>query len=142
MTITIKRAETADDFRAAYPLLCQLMPYLPDAPFEDNLRAARDRGYTFYLAYNDQQVVGCVGYWVYVGLGYGRILFVTHLVVDETKRGQQIGSQLLAFIDQRAREEGCHTVQLYSNFSRDRTHNFYDTNGFARYGIMFEKKLS
>jgi GNAT superfamily N-acetyltransferase len=50
--------------------------------------------------------------------------------VDKKYRGQGIGSKLMKWAIERAKERGAHVVQLTTHKSREETHRFYKRLGF------------
>ncbi|PRY25407.1 acetyltransferase (GNAT) family protein [Aliiruegeria haliotis] len=61
--------------------------------------------------------------------------------VDGELRGQGIGVALMADAEARARDAGCSLIQLTSNASRDRAHDFYRGLGYEASHVGFKKVL-
>ena len=53
------------------------------------------------------------------------------LVVDEAWRGRGVGRLLMAYVERWARSVACNTVTVRSNVTRERSHAFYQTLGYA-----------
>ena len=62
--------------------------------------------------------------------------------VDRRHRDLGIGQRLFTWAIGRAREEGCHLVQLTTNASRGDAHRFYERLGFAPSHIGMKLDLS
>lgn len=60
--------------------------------------------------------------------------------VDKKYRGRGIGSELMIWTIERAKERGAHVVQLTTHRSRDDAHRFYERLGFS--GSHLGMKLS
>lgn len=60
-------------------------------------------------------------------------------IVEKTLRGKGIGTKLLEFIKQFAKDHNIHTIELTSSLPLTRAHNFYEKRGgiFARKVIKF-----
>ena len=71
----------------------------------------------------------------------GRIAYLDILVVDEAHRRQGIGAALIDWAARAACDLGCEYVELDSAFHRSGAHEFYESLGFERSGIMFGKPL-
>lgn len=71
----------------------------------------------------------------------GRRLEVEDLVTAEAARSQGHGKALLAWLEARARAEGCPTITLHSATRRDRAHRFYFREGFHILAFHFSKSL-
>lgn len=61
--------------------------------------------------------------------------------VDPALRSQGLGARMMAFAEERAREEGCVLLQLASNAARTRAHAFYERIGYDRSHVGFKKVL-
>lgn len=62
---------------------------------------------------------------------------IEDLHVDETYRGQGLGSQLLSEAIQAAKNEGCYKLLCTSRHGREQLHGWYEKNGFDNYGVEF-----
>lgn len=62
----------------------------------------------------------------------GKRATVESVRVDEKYRGQGIGRALMLFAIERAREEGCISMQLTTNMERTDAHRFYENLGFKK----------
>lgn len=54
-------------------------------------------------------------------------------------RGQGLGRQLVADMEDRARQKNCTLIQLTMNASRESSHKFYEACGFAPSHVGFKK---
>lgn len=61
--------------------------------------------------------------------------------IAEPHRGSGLGSELIGWAIERARQRGCRMVQLTSNASRDGAHRFYTRLGFAPSHVGFKLAL-
>jgi GNAT superfamily N-acetyltransferase len=71
----------------------------------------------------------------------GRRLEVEDLVTAEATRSYGYGKTLVAWLEARARAEGCPTITLHSATHRDRAHRFYFREGFHILAFHFSKQL-
>ena len=62
----------------------------------------------------------------------GDICRLTALVVAERVRGQGVGRQLVAEVEDYARNTGCVRVEVTSNAKRAKAHDFYQALGYTR----------
>lgn len=58
-----------------------------------------------------------------------RTLYIDDLCVDESCRGQHVGTLLFEFVKQYAREQGCHDVTLNVWEGNDNARRFYEKMG-------------
>ncbi len=131
VSVTIRAASTEDAVQLAE--LADQLGY-PARPEEMKRRLARvqpDEEHAVFVA--EQQGRGVVG-WAHVFL-YHSLENPTRaelggLVVDGRCRSQGVGHQLLARVEQWAREKGCRAIGLRSNVIRERAHAFYEREGY------------
>lgn len=67
--------------------------------------------------------------------------YITALVTDETFRRHGVGRQLVAALEQWARDSGCHRLSVTSAERRADAHAFYPSCGFPYSGRRFTKPL-
>jgi len=68
--------------------------------------------------------------------------FLEDLFVDETLRGQGIGTQLLNMVIAEAKNLGCYKLVATSRYEREGVHKMYEKNGFENFGIEFKMYLA
>lgn len=71
----------------------------------------------------------------------GKVALIEELIVSSKYRANGIGKLLLDNAISYAKTNGCDVIELTSNFSRERAHNFYIKNGFKRDSYKFKMKL-
>ncbi len=60
------------------------------------------------------------------------VLYIDELVIDSSLRAKGIGTATMENIMFFAKRNGYKKIQLYSNFRRKKTHNFYQKLGFKK----------
>ncbi len=85
------------------------------------------------VADDNGEVVACMQITYIPGLGrHGAERCQIEAVrVRSDHRGRGVGSELTAWVIERARERGCRLVQLTSDKSRTEAHRFYARHGFV-----------
>ncbi|EPK7284675.1 aminoalkylphosphonate N-acetyltransferase [Citrobacter farmeri] len=138
------RRATAQDTEAVYALVCELKQASFDYPafragFTANLQDARLR---YQLALLDGQAVGLIGLHLQYHLHHANwIGEIQELVVMPQARGLKIGSQLLAWAEQEAREAGAEMTELSTSVKRHDAHRFYLREGYEQSHFRFTKAL-
>jgi GNAT superfamily N-acetyltransferase len=61
--------------------------------------------------------------------------------VAKRLRGQGIGAEMMEWAIKRARQRGCHLMQLTSHKSREAAHRFYERLGFTKSHIGMKIEL-
>jgi len=91
------------------------------------------------VAEYDGEVVGTVALFIIPNLSHGATPYalVENLVVNHKYRRKGIGKKLMEYTIVRAKQEGCHRIELCSDKKRDEAHRLYCSLGFepSAYGF-------
>ncbi len=84
------------------------------------------------VAEYDGEVVGTVALYIIPNLSHGATPYalVENLVVNHKYRRKGIGKKLMEYTMVRARQEGCHRIELCSSKGRKEAHRLYRSVGF------------
>jgi GNAT superfamily N-acetyltransferase len=148
MPTEVRELTTDAEWDAAVPILRQLWSHVDDAFVrewreEDDYRlfglseradAAGDGG-------ADDAPVAVAGVSVQRVLHHERHLWVHDFVVDEPRRGEGFGSELLDWLDGWARERDCEHLALACWDDNDAGREFYESEGLAVWGQVLERDL-
>jgi len=124
----VRLAETDEEIGRAFPVMHQLHPHLEEAAFVPRVRRMQQSGFQLVLLEDDGRVVGAGGFRFIENLFSGRIMYVDDLVTDADLRSRGHGKTLLHWLIERARAEGCRSLELDSGVQRFDAHRFYLTN--------------
>jgi GNAT superfamily N-acetyltransferase len=117
---------------------------LPQAYYEafEAIQANPDQ--ELIVADLDGEVIGTLQLMYLPSLSYqgGTRAQVESVRVLGQLRGQGIGARMMAWAIDRARQRGCHMMQLTSHKSRTDAHRFYEKLGFSASHIGMKKLLS
>ncbi|HIE5390769.1 TPA: aminoalkylphosphonate N-acetyltransferase [Enterobacter cancerogenus] len=140
----VLRPATADDAQIVYALICELKQAEFDreafrAGFLANLQ---DRNMHYQLAGLNGEIVGMIGLHLQFHLHHARwIGEIQELVVMPQARGLKVGSQLLAWAEDAARQAGAELTELSTSVKRVDAHRFYLREGYAQSHFRFTKPL-
>jgi Acetyltransferase, GNAT family len=140
----VLRPATADDAQIVYALICELKQAEFDreafrAGFLANLQ---DRNMHYQLAGLNGEIVGMIGLHLQFHLHHARwIGEIQELVVMPQARGLKVGSQLLAWAEDAARQAGAELTELSTSVKRVDAHRFYVREGYAQSHFRFTKLL-
>ncbi|WP_232703200.1 GNAT family N-acetyltransferase [Halobacterium wangiae] len=126
------------DRRDAVPLLRQLWT---DRDPEDVLGWTGDDEYRLFGRYVDDELVAVAGVQVQSLLHHRRGAWLLDLVVDDPRRGEGHGAEMLAFVESWAGERDCEYVALASPLGKDGVHEFYDDQNYEQWGYVVETDL-
>lgn len=126
---TIRSLTTADELRAAWPVVRQLRPHLDEDGFVAQALRQIGDGYRATALYADGAPRAYAGWRVQEFLVYRRFLYVDDLVTDADARSRGHGKALLDWLKAQARRLGCVRLQLDSGTQRKDAHAFYLREG-------------
>ena len=106
---------------------------LPQAYYEAFDTIDRDPNQELVVAELDGEVIGTLQLMFLPSLSYqgGTRAQVESVRVVQRLRGQGIGAGMMQWAIERARQRGCHLMQLTSHKSRKDAHRFYERLGFS-----------
>lgn len=140
--IVIRELSGFDEIATIYPLYRQSSS-LTEAMFRDRLIAMLVQGnYRCIAAYLDGRMVGVSGFWIGMQLWSGKYAEPDHVLVDSNLRSLGIGAQLMRWIEVEALRLGCDVTRIAMILGRERTHSFYQRNGYSDDGLIMVKPLS
>ncbi len=138
------RPATAEDVDAVYGLICELKQAELDrsafhAGFAANLL---DHNMRYQLAEQDGHIIGMIGLHMQFHLHHANwIGEIQELVVMPQARGLKVGSQLLAWAEEFARQAGAEMTELSTSVKRLDAHRFYLREGYTQSHFRFTKPL-
>lgn len=87
------------------------------------------------------ELIGAAGISIQRVVHHVRHVWVHDLVVDEDRRGEGVGSELLAFAAEWGRERDCESVVLACIVENEDALAFYESEGMERWGYVLEREL-
>lgn len=145
----VEELTTDEQWDAAVEILHQLWSH-EDEAFVRGFRDEDD--YRAFGLYDDvaddaaeaddgEALVAVAGISIQRVLHHRRHAWIHDLVVDEALRGQGYGAELLAWIEDWARERECEHLTLANVLDNDDGLAFYEDNGMEKWGYVVEKEL-
>ncbi|PSQ19115.1 N-acetyltransferase [Halobacteriales archaeon QS_8_69_26] len=122
----------------AVPVLRQLWT---DADPDEVLAWTGEEEYHCFGGFVEGELVGVAGVVEATVLHHARHAWLYDLVVDESRRGEGYGSELVAFVEDWAADRGCEYVALASPDSTEAVHRYYRDRGYDIWGHVIEKEL-
>lgn len=71
----------------------------------------------------------------------GKVALLADVIIDKRYRGDGLGQNLLAFVESKAKKQGCVELQFSSTFRRKKAHTFYTKQGYKKTAYLFWKRL-
>ena len=142
MGVTVRLAEPRDCASMA-ELIGQLGYSVSPEEVAARLEAVHDHGHPVFIAERHGEIAGCLTTSVMQVLHrpapVGRIAM---LVVDETLRGQGIGSALVRAAETALAARGCALMEVTSNFKLTDAHRFYEQLGYQQTSVRLARDLA
>ncbi|ESP98490.1 GNAT family N-acetyltransferase [Streptomyces sp. CHA1] len=126
----------------ALPVLAELRPHLTARLLEEVYAAGHPQGLRFSALYDTEgRCVAVAGWRVIANTSAIRKLYVDDLVTAEAARSTGAGRELVAYLEDRARELDCRVLDLDSGTQRTDAHRFYLRERFSIRAFHFSKLL-
>ena len=125
MTASIRDATTDLEVLRCFPVMRELRTDLVEEGFLPRIRRQQETGYQLAYLEDSGSVRAVAGYRLLENLYSGRVLYVDDLVTSPAVRSAGYGGQLFDWLVERARAEGCRTLELDSGVQRFDAHRFY-----------------
>ena len=124
--MSIAEVAPADErLPAVFEVMQELRTHLSLDDFLRLYEEAYPEGYRVAAAFDGDEPRAVAGYRIATNLISGRHLYVDDLVTADRWRSHGYGRQLNDYLVQKAREEGCGSIQLDSGVHRGDAHRFY-----------------
>ncbi len=125
---TVQIAVSDEEITLCFPVMRQLRPDVAEAEFVPKVKRQQRGGYVLACLEDGGRAVSVAGYRVIDNLVSDRHLYVDDLVTLEDRRSRGFGKVLFDWLVERARQDGCRTLELDSGVQRFHAHRFYLTN--------------
>jgi GNAT superfamily N-acetyltransferase len=121
-------AETDEDIRRCYPVMRELRTHITkERNFVESVQRQQKQGYYLAFLESDGEVRAAAGYRFLESLFSGKNLYVDDLVTRDSDRSRGFGAELLDWLLEQARKNGCESLELDSGVQRFDAHRFYFT---------------
>ena len=101
-----------------------------------------DERYKTFVAVNEDEVIGIISsvqsYTLEHEVGF---IHIIGIAVKSEKQNQGIGTNLLKFIEDYAKEKGVSSILLNSGVQRTDAHRFYKRHGYDNHSWCFSKRF-
>jgi len=121
----IRLAQDDDEIAACFPAMRHLRTELVEASFVSLVRELMRGGYRLAYLRDDHAVVCVAGFRIARNLAFGRHLYLEDLATLESACSRGHGRQMLTWLRELAKAEGCTVLDLDSGVQRHRAHKFY-----------------
>jgi GNAT superfamily N-acetyltransferase len=138
----IATADTVEDIRRCYPVMRELRTYITDETnFVERVQRQQKQGYCLAFLESEREVRAVAGYRFLESLFSGKNLYVDDLVTRDSDRSRGFGGELLDWLMEQARKNGCESLELDSGVQRFDAHRFYFTKRMSISSYHFRIKV-
>jgi GNAT superfamily N-acetyltransferase len=122
-------ATTAEDVRRCFPVMRELRTHIEDVrEFSERVARQQKEGYLLAFVESEGEIRAVAGYRFLESLFSGKFLYVDDLITRAKDRSRGFGGQLLDWLIEQARAQGCEQLELDSGVQRYDAHRFYFVN--------------
>lgn len=129
------------EIKKIIPLLQVLDERLGDELLEERLNEMFERGYLCVGIFDNSKLIGLSGLWILTKYYVGRHIEPDDVVILPEYRGKGIGEQLMQWIYQFAREQGCVASELNCYVGNSAGQKFWANEGYRIIGFHYQKKF-
>jgi len=91
--------------------------------------------------YIDEELVGICGMWFSTRHYCGKSVEIDHLYVIPKLRNNNIGGQIVSWVEKYAISKGFNTIELNAYIDNERSQKFYLKQGYKKLGFHFLKPI-
>jgi|TARA_B110000259_G_C14034129_1_gene408292 ribosomal protein S18 acetylase RimI-like enzyme len=92
-------------------------------------------------AFVDKKIIGISGYVISRMFYCAKFLRISNLIIDKEYRNKRIGTKMIYFLEEKARNNNCKHVILDSFIGNKKSHSLYFREDFFIRGFHFMKEL-
>lgn len=135
---TIRELKPAE-MALMFPLINANNPSLSRPLFTRRLKAMKPLGYRAIGVFLGKKLIGCSGFWLRTRFWDGNELDIDNFYVDAAHRNQQIGAQMVAWLEAYAVKHKIDLMVLDTYADYFLAQRFYVRAGFAHTGYHMTK---
>ncbi|PSM52121.1 acetyltransferase [Campylobacter blaseri] len=140
----MKEIIETSELQDVFWLMNELRPELKANDFIEKVKfQQKTMNYKLFAFYEEGELVGLCGIMPFFVLYHSKCLYICDFVVDSKKRSKGYGKKYLEQIQNYAKEQGFNEIELSSNFTRVKAHEFYEKKmDMDKTGFVFKKVLN
>ena len=100
-----------------------------------------NQNYECLGVYIDEELVGICGMWFSTRHYCGKSVEIDHLYVIPKLRNNNIGGQIVSWVEKYALSKGFNTIELNAYIDNEKSQKFYLKQGYKKLGFHFLKSI-
>lgn len=131
-----------EELRSTLPLLRMLNnDTIPGEVLEERMQEMQQHNYECVGVYDGARLIGISGVWVLNKYYVGKHIEPDNVMIHPDYRGKGVGEQMMQWVDEYGRSQGCIAAELNCYVSNDKGVRFWINQGYKILGFHFQKKL-
>jgi GNAT superfamily N-acetyltransferase len=140
MPITIKLIP-GEDLESIIPLLRMANPDVDSPVLQQRLAEMRQQGYLCAGAYDRDELIAICGLWILTKYYVGKHIEPDNVFIVPDYQGQGIGKQLMQWVYEFGRAQGCVASELNCYLPNARGQKFWEMEGYEAIAYHYQKFL-
>ena len=124
------------------PLLQVLNTEISESILKERLDAMVQQNYICIEAYDKDKLIGICGLWILTKYYVGKHIEPDNIIILPEYQNQNIGTQLMKWVDNYAKEQGCVASELNCYIGNKDAHRLWKKEGYEVIALHFQKKYS
>ncbi len=142
MSYEVQIANSDEQIQSCFLVMHQLRPHLVESEFVERVREQMKEAYQLAFIMEEGEVNACAGFRISNNLFMGKNLYVDDLISAEDQRSKGLGTSLMTWLRELAKQEGCQVLHLDSGTHRKDAHRFYFREGMHIASYHFSEDLN
>ncbi|MEQ1544285.1 GNAT family N-acetyltransferase [Methyloglobulus sp.] len=131
----------SDQIFSIIPLLQTLNSSISEAILHDRLNEMVDQGYQCAGVYSDNKLIGICGLWIITKYYVGKHIEPDNMLILEEHRSKGLGKQLMAWVYDYAKSQGCIASELNCYVTNEKGQQFWENEGYKRIGYHYQRPI-
>ena len=100
-----------------------------------------EQGYQCVGIYSGDKLIGICGLWILTKYYVGKHIEPDNVVILEEYRGNGLGKQLMAWIYDYAKAQGCIASELNCYLTNEKGQQFWEKEGYKKIGYHYQRAI-
>ena len=129
------------DILIILPLLKELNKSTSDTILKNRILEMASQHYKCAGMYLNEELIGISGLWFLTRHYCGRTIEPDHVVINSKHRNKGLGKKLFKWIFNYAQSVGYEVTELNTYIHNEKSHTFYENEGYKKLGFHYLKKF-
>jgi len=126
----VKLADSNSNIDGIATVLQQLRTQFPVAYIKTQILEQMEDGYKVAYIEENNEVICVGGFVIGKKLAWGKYLYIDDLITNENTRSKSAGAEMVKWLKEHAKANGCQQLHIDSGVQRYMAHKFYLREGF------------